>query len=170
MLLLAIVIPLLGATLMGFNSTDRLLWWIGLAVVLIGLAVVVRQWRWAMTPRLALQDDHLLLYGGSGKGHLVRLPLEDVECFFFGKTDSHLTDRTGEKVPSHAVVIRIRERASQWQSGPLQPSLGTWGEGYVTLRGTWCEPLTVEKVRQMNATLAAVKRDRKKRQARSETT
>jgi hypothetical protein len=39
----------------------------------------------------------------------------------------------------------------------VKPSLGTWCGGYVTIRGTWCEPLQPDLIRRLNRRLKEVK-------------
>jgi hypothetical protein len=39
----------------------------------------------------------------------------------------------------------------------VKPAFGNWSEGYVTVRGTWCEPLDSEVVRRLNRRLKEVK-------------
>jgi hypothetical protein len=34
--------------------------------------------------------------------------------------------------------------------------MGSWCNHYVTIRGTWCEPLSVELAARLNARLASV--------------
>jgi len=55
---------------------------------------------------------------------------------------------------SKTVVMRLAESAHQWQYVDVNPKLGSWCDGYVTLRGTWCEPLSLEVVIRLNRRLA----------------
>jgi hypothetical protein len=54
------------------------------------------------------------------------------------------------------LVIRIAESAADWQHVEVKPQLGSWCGGYVTVRGTWCEPLSISLVNRLNQRLAEV--------------
>ena len=43
----------------------------------------------------------------------------------------------------------------------LHPALGRWCDGYATIRGCWCEPLSADLVRQLNRRLANAKDSRR---------
>jgi hypothetical protein len=51
------------------------------------------------------------------------------------------------------LVARLSQKAPEWMQAPVKQALGEWREGYVTIRGTWCEPLTIEVIRRLNARL-----------------
>jgi hypothetical protein len=55
------------------------------------------------------------------------------------------------------LVARLSQRHTEWATQKVQPSLGKWDEGYVTIRGTWCEPLNGELIRWLNRRLKEVK-------------
>jgi hypothetical protein len=38
----------------------------------------------------------------------------------------------------------------------VKPALGAWCDSYVTIRGTWCEPLNGELIRRLNRRLREV--------------
>ena len=59
------------------------------------------------------------------------------------------------------VVIRLADAARQWHDGELPPALGKWSEGYIVLRGTWCEPIGHERLNEINRRLAEVHRLRR---------
>ena len=61
----------------------------------------------------------------------------------------------GREVQVAQLGIRIAERATDWAEVAVKPALGKWCGGYVTIYGTWCEPLSLELVKQLNARLAA---------------
>ena len=107
-------------------------------------------------PRLAYEDGHLLVYLRSLEP--IRVPSQFVECFFLGQATSQLTRREPHEVVARTVVVRIAETADQWQRQNVKPALGQWCDGYVTIRGTWCEPLSVERVNELNRRLAEAHR------------
>jgi hypothetical protein len=121
--------------------------------MLIGLAIM------AFVPRVALTPDHMLVYLRGYQPY--RVPLEVVECFFQGQGTAAL--KTPAEARSTNVVVRLAERARDWHNRPVKRSLGEWKDGYITIRGTWCEPITETKLRSLNSDLARVKRQQKAR-------
>lgn len=105
-------------------------------------------------PRLAYQDRHLLIFLRTGPPF--RVPIEFVECFWLGQAPSMLPGKQNENTEVAAVVIRIADKAAEWRHQDVKPQLGKWCEGYVTIRGTWCEPLNIDVVNRLNTRLAEV--------------
>ena len=64
-----------------------------------------------------------------------------------------------QQTETAAVVIRLAESASAWSHREVKPALGKWCEGYITIRGTWCERLDIAKVNRLNQRLAEVQRE-----------
>lgn len=56
------------------------------------------------------------------------------------------------------IAIRLAERATDWQQRNTVPALGGWCGGQITIRGTWCEPISLDLVNRLNARLAEVQR------------
>jgi fumarate reductase subunit D len=123
---------------------------IALAVV-GGILLVVLAW-YARQPRLAYDGRHLLVYLRSNEP--VGVPIEVVECFFLGSGLRELPGRRGREVQIAQLAIRLAERATDWADVAVKPALGKWCGGYVTIYGTWCEPLNLEVVNRLNAKLA----------------
>jgi hypothetical protein len=119
------------------------------------LAVAMLAWH-LRTPRLAYQDGHLLIWLRSGKPF--RVPVDVVECFWLGHAPSLLPGKHHENTKTAALVIRIAHRASPWRQQLVKPQLGNWCDGYVTIRGTWCEPLSLDVVNRLNQRLSEVTR------------
>ncbi|HEV3136673.1 MAG TPA: hypothetical protein VGZ26_02195 [Pirellulales bacterium] len=115
--------------------------------------VLVRQLR---QPRLAYFQNHLLVALRSGAP--LRVPIEVVECFWLGQAESLLPTKRHERTETSAVVIRLAESATEWRQREVKPQLGKWCEGYITIRGTWCEPLNIELINRLNERLAEVTR------------
>jgi hypothetical protein len=57
--------------------------------------------------------------------------------------------------------VRLAERARQWHHRPVRRALGRWCDGYIVIRGIWCEPISAELVHRMNAKLIETKRRKK---------
>ncbi len=117
---------------------------------ILGLMVLARK------PRLAYADEHLLVWLGWGAP--IRVPIQVVECFWLGQSDSLLPLARNQKTETSSVVVRIAERATEWHHHQVKPQFGLWCDGYITIRGTWCEPLSVKKVNSLNQRLSEVTR------------
>jgi len=128
----------------------------GAAVVALGVLIYT-----ARLPRLAYEDGHLLVYLRSTEP--ARVPIECVECFFLGKVTRNLPAGGGATAETKTVVVRLAESAVDWHQREVKPALGQWCGGYITIRGTWCEPLSVQRVNQLNCRLAEVQRQHEKR-------
>lgn len=133
---------------------------LGWVLAAVSLFFLWRQLRWLGQPRLACDADALLVYL-DGRSQPQRVPLDNVECFFLGQTATTWSDLKGDPVEGCSVVVRLAERDPQWHRGDAKPSLGRWCEGYITVRGIWCEPLNGDVVNRMNHDLAEIKRARK---------
>lgn len=110
-------------------------------------------------PRVAYDEGELLVYLEPTRP--TRVPVELVECFFLGLGESKLPPLQGKRPQTRNVVIRLAERAVAWRAQPVRPAFGQWCEGYITLRGTWCEPLTPQVLQRLNQKLAQVQRQRR---------
>jgi hypothetical protein len=107
-------------------------------------------------PRLAYADGRLRVALRSGPP--IRVPIECVECFLLGQAPSLLPGKRHAHTDAASLVIRIAESAAEWRHQEVKPQLGSWCEGYVTIRGTWCEPLSISLVNRLNERLAEVTR------------
>ena len=108
----------------------------------------------ARQPRLAYSDGRLLVY-------LRRLgpfavPIEFVEAFLLGQGPSWLAGKKHHRTETTTLVIRLADRAVDWKHRDVHPVLGSWCDGYITIRGTWCEPLSIELVNRLNLRLHQV--------------
>jgi hypothetical protein len=150
-LILPAVLILLGAGLLALAPAlaGRLA---GSLLVALGAALaLLLAWQMCL-PRLAYEDGNLLVYLNGGRPTPV--PLDIVECFLLGQAPTMLPGKRQEHAEASSVVIRLSERAEEWSHRDVKPALGKWCDGYITLRGTWCEPLNVTVVNRLNAQLA----------------
>jgi hypothetical protein len=109
-------------------------------------------------PRLSYHDGFLLV--NLRPGAPIRLPIEVVEGFLLGQGPSFLPGRRYRGTETTTLVIRLAEAATDWADvDGIKPALGKWCGGYITIRGTWCEPLSVSLVNRLNQRLAAVQAD-----------
>lgn len=110
-------------------------------------------------PRLAYERGALLVYLRPGPP--LRVPIEVVECFFLGQGPATLPGpiQADSKLAATAtIVVRLAEAAEAWKHFDTPPLLGNWCEGYITIRGTWCEPIRPELVKELNAKLVTAQK------------
>lgn len=110
-------------------------------------------------PRVAYQDGQLLVYLEPVQP--TRIPIDIVEVFFLGQGPSELPKLQGREPETQNVIIRLSESATEWKQRDVRPAIGLWCEGYITIRGSWCEPITPDLMRRLNHQLAEVHRQRK---------
>ena len=118
--------------------------------------------RMLTSPRLALEDDKLLVFLRVGSP--VRVPIEVVECFFLGQGPTLLPrpfSKTDAVDETSAIIVRLAEAAEEWKHLEVKPALGLWCDGYITIRGTWCEPITPELLQRLNGKLIEAHRERR---------
>ena len=144
---------MLGTGLFGTieSGLARLAGWLLASVSCLTLIHLVRQMR---RPRLACQAGELLVYLRPGEP--IRVPLSIVEGFLMGQGPSFLPGKRFAQVEASTIVIRLAERATEWAKVEVDPKLGYWCGHYVTIRGAWCEPLSVALANRLNARLAEV--------------
>ena len=91
----------------------------------------------------------------------VRVPIEVVEVFFVGQGPSNLPKMKGREPETTNIIVRLAESAGEWKHRDVDPRFAHWCEGYVTLRGAWCEPIGETALRRLNKRLVEVQRERK---------
>jgi len=132
-------------------------WWCGVILVTGGGLLQLALLRTICLPRLAYDEPNLLVYLKSTAP--VRLPIDVVECFFEGQAPSMVgeLDATAD-TRAKAIVIRLAEAAQEWRKVDVNPVLGRWCDGYITIHGTWCEPLDRDLIVELNNQLVQSKR------------
>lgn len=113
----------------------------------------------ASRPRIGYEPGELLVFLEPAKA--TRVPIEIVEVFFLGQGPSELPKLAGREPETQNVIIRLADAAADWKHRDVKPAIGHWCEGYITIRGSWCEPITPEVMKQLNRRLAEVHRERK---------
>jgi hypothetical protein len=78
-----------------------------------------------------------------------------VEAFFLGQGPAKLPGSPNAQQTVN-LVARLAQRETDWARREVKPALGNWCDGYITIRGTWCEPLDNELVRRLNRRLKEV--------------
>ena len=155
-LMLGMIMPGLGA-LLGLGFLWKEYYWLGGGLLVLGLLLIgslVLHWN---RPRIGYKDEYVLFYLRTGEP--IAVPLDVVEGFLLGQGP---TLRPGERHRSEqarTVVVRLSEKAEEWKKQEVKPALGSWCESYVTIRGTWCEPLNVDLVQKLNQQLTAARRE-----------
>ena len=138
----------------GTDPNNQLLRCVGVVISVGGLATFGALIAQLQRPRVAYQDGHVLFYLRAGRPIAVSVGI--VEAFFLGQGPATLP-RGLQRQESVNLVARISQRATDWARQEVKPSLGNWCDGYVTIRGTWCEPLGAELIRRLNRRLKEVK-------------
>lgn len=142
-----------GAALLG-NSGGGVRWlaWGMVAASVVFVLGLVNQLR---QPRIAFRDGEVLFHLRAGSP--VAVPVEVVEAFFLGQGPANLPHVGGKPAESVNLVARLSQKAPQWAKVAVKPALGNWCEGYVMIRGTWCEPLDGEVIRRLNRRLREIR-------------
>ncbi len=151
------VILCAASAILAATTTSAGLRIFGIAGALVGaclIAIVVRQ---ILRPRVAYSDGHVLFYLRAGKP--IAVPVQIVEAFFLGQGPAHLPGVAEDREETVNLVARLSQRETDWMRLEVKPALGKWCEGYVSIRGTWCEPLTNEVIRRLNRRLSEVSRE-----------
>jgi hypothetical protein len=164
---LAVVVAIIGALVTAavcFAGGPTLgnwllcVYWIAAAGLVAALAAA------AMRPRLvhrvdSKSENFLEVRLAPGAAHAV--PLDAIECFFMGSQRLEPEDAVADDQPTHRVgtlVMRVAERAKEWQARPTFAAWGTWEDGAIVFDGRWCEPLSVELARRLSGKLVDAKR------------
>ena len=127
-----------------------------LATLLLAAAVFVAGSAWFLinTPRIACRQGQVLVYLRPQSPEV--LPLESVECFFLGRDSVRIGSR-----PSRVsnIVVRIAERNGELRARTVQTRFGGYRDGYLIVDGAWCEPITPELMKRINARLGEARRE-----------
>lgn len=136
------------------GSTGDWLFWSGAGMAFTGLVAVLAIARQLRQPRIAFRDGQVLFYLRAGEPFVV--PASVVEAFFVGQSPVVLSG--GQSLPHRSLnlVARLSQREIEWAERKVKPALGEWREGYITVRGAWCEPISEGLVRRINRRLKEV--------------
>ncbi|MGD9722361.1 MAG: hypothetical protein AB7O59_12725 [Pirellulales bacterium] len=154
-----VAVALAGAALAMFAPAGPPWGWLrgaGIAVALFFALLAAAYFAGFRRPRLAYDSGRLLV--GMRLGSAVAVPIEVVECFFLGQAPSLLPGSRYRDSKTKTIIVRLAEAATDWHRRPVEPRLGSWCDGYITIRGTACEPLSLELVNRLNSRLAELSR------------
>jgi hypothetical protein len=151
-----LIVAAVGAWLVlrTIDPTDPFWRWIGVAALVVGCGIVGLLLVQLRRPRIAFESGQVLFYLRSGPP--IAVPVEIVEAFFAGQGPAHLPG-VSQQPQTVNLVARLSQRHTEWAQQTVKPALGNWAEGYVTIRGSWCEPLNGEIIRTLNRRLKEVK-------------
>jgi hypothetical protein len=146
----AIAVILIGfwlAWLTNFALRDWRTWLAG-GLFLVGIVLLFALSVECYRPRIAFGNRQVYFRLRTGKP--IAVPVEVVEAFFLGQGPAHLPIAQIDRAESVNLIARLSQKEPQWFKVDVHPSLGHWCDGYVTIRGTWCERLTGEVIRRLN--------------------
>jgi hypothetical protein len=152
-----LIVTLVGAWLVVRSTNHSQTWslWLGAVLAASGIGIILMLLRQLRRPRIAYHDGQVLFYLQSGPPFAV--PADVVEAFFLGQGPAVFTGGAPSKHETVNLVVRLSQRETAWARRDVKPALGNWCDGYVTVRGTWSEPLVPELIRQLNRRLKVVK-------------
>jgi len=158
---LVVLFPLLAvANGCVWLSPNDWLRWAALAATALLAYLIVLCFYLMFQPRLSYANErlHVRLRPGSP----IQVPVESVECFFLGQGPTLRPRPFGDRdkvEETSTIVVRLAESAEQWRHFDVTPALGLWCDSYITIRGTWCEPITNDLLKRLNANLIAAHRE-----------
>ena len=139
----------------GSSSQNAHPWrWVGIVLLVLGLGTIGTLLAQLRRPRVAFQNGQVLFYLRSGPA--IAVPVEIVEAFFAGQGPAHLPVVPNQPQAVN-IIARLARRHTEWAELSVKPALGIWSDSYVTIRGSWCEPLDGEVIRRLNRRLKEVK-------------
>jgi hypothetical protein len=133
------------------RSSGLIMQIVGGALAAIGVTMGLGLLNQLRQPRIAFCNGKVLFKLRSGPP--VGVPEQFVEAFFLGQGPANLPAVGGKPAETVNLVARISQKAPDWAKVEVKPALGNWCEGYVTIRGAWCEPLNGEVIRRLNRRL-----------------
>jgi len=156
--LCALIVSMGAAVAAGAPGDALPVWlrWVG-GVIACAALVGLCGLGWLMRrPRLSRDDDHLLVQLQHARRE--RVPLAAVECFLLGSGPAYLSRYREKDGQVSTIVVRLSPKAEELARRDVDPRLGAWCDGHITLRGTWCEPIDLDLVKRLNKRLGEVQR------------
>jgi hypothetical protein len=156
------IVGMFSAAALAWSIATGKHWLVQLVLVVVTAAPLwmIGELLYAITrPRVGYEGGDLLVFLEPARP--TRVPIDIVEVFFLGQGPSVLPKLKGREPETQNVIIRLAESASDWKHRDVRPSFGEWCEGYITIRGSWCEPITPGLMRRLNERLAAIQRERR---------
>ena len=161
-ILLVSLVPVagIGATSLAISTVTQSppMKWGAIALLALSAVMALVLARQLLRPRIAYRDGQVLFYLGPSSP--IAVPVEVVEAFFLGQGPANLPGYDSEQTESVNMIARLSQKYPEWSQREVKRALGNWCDGYVTIRGTWCETLNEQTVRRLNRRLAEVSRGR----------
>ena len=136
------------------EGSSTILFVLGMAGLCLSLFVTWGLVRQLFQPRIAYHHGQVLFFLRAGGP--ISVPRYVVEAFFQGEGPAHLPGKSPPEAKSVNLIARLSQRETDWHQRDVKPALGCWAEGYITVRGTWCEPITEAVIRRLNRRLGEV--------------
>lgn len=152
---------MIGAALLLFGDWADQTWARGTGLATLGVAAVLLlllSWQ-IIRPRVARKGNFVLLYLRPGAP--IAVPLEFVEGFLIGQGPSFIRPGQPDASVASTIVLKIADRAKDYGQRDVHSALASWCNHYVTIRGAWCEPLSLDVVNRLNAKLAEAQQQRR---------
>jgi hypothetical protein len=164
-ILAAMLLPALAAAAALCGVLLSSTWWLRLlysAVVVVALPVILSLLWFMLAPRLSRQGAWLLVRLRLGPA--LRVPADKVEMFFLGQGPSMAgpgadQQQEDEQPQTANIVVRLAEADQDLHRRAVEQRLGNWCDGYITLRGAHCQPVTADLVLDLNRRLVQLHRE-----------
>lgn len=147
----------LAAIALALSTSSQLLFYLAMASLFTGIVLVSVVSRQFFRPRVAYEQGKVLFYLRAGEP--IAIPVQVVEAFFLGQGPAYLPGQPEDSEETVNLVARLSQKSPEWERMEVKPALGRWCESYVSIRGTWCEPLTNDVIRRLNRRLSEVSRE-----------
>lgn len=150
------ILAVVGWILLGGEWTASAGDWTGVGCLAVAGILAFGLLKQLTQPRIAYRDGHVQFYLKTGRP--IEVPVGVVEAFFQGEDFAHLPGEATHKAKSVNLIARLSQRETDWHRRDVKAALGRWEEGYVTVRGTWCEPINGDVIRRLNRRLSEIMR------------
>ena len=137
-------------------SVDPIYFWIGFCLLPVALIFSLIIFSRMQRSRLGYRNG--MLWVDLGPGKPVSVPIDAVECFFLGSRETPNSGRWGMQSRAISIVVRLAEKAVRYHDRSVTAALGTWQEGYITILGSWCEPVSPALIARLNQRLIEAQR------------
>jgi len=144
----------LGVIPQGSGPTYQVL---GIMLFVLAVLVLILLGLQLGLPRIGYRAGYVVFNVRSGRP--IRVPIDVVEGFLLGQGPAMLPGEKHRRTEATTVVVRLSEKAEKWSRVEVNSRLASWCDSYISIRGTWCEPLDVGVVKRLNRLLAAAKRE-----------
>lgn len=153
-LAVALGLSVAGLALMTAGGWDGSAGWttvVGWCLLLVAGPAATILARQIAVPRLVYADGTLRFYLRGTRP--IAVPLDVVEGFLLGQGPAQVPGLLGRGAEASTLVVKLADRATEWERVEVNPRLARWCGHYITIRGAWTEPLSLTLVQRLNARL-----------------